>query len=455
MKSKLAKITENEKITFQKPWTTQTIKNPIFQRLKKIKQTSVTSPLISHPHTRFAHSIGTSNLITELLKNPNFSKKKILPKIQEKAIFAGLCHDIGHGPFSHDLEYTILPQLGVYNWSHEKMTVNLIEKIYEDFENVIFDIKNIDDVIESGNKNMKNEVFGLISNKKFGIDCDRVDYLIRDSFYSQVELNVDFGKIKEGIFLTDDFIGRAEKDFYLGFDVFMIEEFYNMLDERFWMYENIYCNPNSIGFNLLRSDIIFETALETDFVKRVENIDSFVFLDDGILDEIKNLKNKSPKVQSLLKRYDSGDCYDFCLEFEVCEKILENFGKEELFEFSEKLKRSIFDRKSNLFDLEEDLVIFNHFLNKAKDVDFDDIMVRSEGQHILLSDFEHQTDFENLKKIRFQIYTKKKDVKEDIVGLFKNFYKNNESMFEYVCFDTIEKIKIEVLKKRENFIFNN
>ena len=456
MKSKLTEIVENEEILFKTNWGLETIKNPIFQRLKKIKQTSVKCMgLIYHPHTRYGHSIGTANLITEIIENPNFSKKSISKKIKEKAIFAGLCHDIGHGPFSHDLEYTILPQLGVYNWSHEDMTGKLIKKIYKDLKNPIFNIRDMENIIEYGNKKMDNEIFGLISNKSFGIDCDRLDYLIRDAFYSKVKLNVDFDKIKNGLILTDDFIGNKEKEFYLGFDVNMIDEFYNMLEERNWMYENIYTNPISIGNNLLRSDIIFETAQETDFVNRVENIDTFLLLNDDILKEISLLKNKTPKVKNLLNRLENGDNYDFCLEFEVNTKILEGMGKEDLSKFSNDLKNEIFDKKSNLFDVEKDLIIFNHFLNNAKDVNFDNIMVRDEGKHILLNDFQHQTDFKTFKKIRFQIYSKKNNVKDDIVYIFRKYFSKNESRFEYVSFNTIEKIKIDILEKRANFIYNN
>ena len=78
-----------------------------------------------------------------------------------------------------------------------------------------------------------------------------------------------------------------------------------MLVERNWMYENIYTHPNSIGINLLRSELIFHTSKDIKFIERIQNIESFLELNDqGLLNEIKGLKNKSEEVKNLLSLSD-------------------------------------------------------------------------------------------------------------------------------------------------------
>ena len=83
------------------------------------------------------------------------------------------------------------------------MSVRLIEKIYDDLQNPGFEIDGVEEIISNGGKNLNNEIFSLVSNKRFGIDTDRLDYLRRDSFYSGLNLNINFDKIIDSIYLKE------------------------------------------------------------------------------------------------------------------------------------------------------------------------------------------------------------------------------------------------------------
>ena len=90
---------EKEIVVTDDFWKT-TIKHPHFSRLKHIKQLgNSVEVFVNNNHTRYSHSLGTGFLVCALLDG------KIEKSEKDKAIFAGLCHDIGHGPFSHSLEH--------------------------------------------------------------------------------------------------------------------------------------------------------------------------------------------------------------------------------------------------------------------------------------------------------------------------------------------------------------
>ena len=75
---------------------------------------------------------------------PNFNSNLITKEDAEKVKFMGLCHDLGHGPFSHLFEHQILPRIGLENFNHEDYSIKLATKIYDDLDDPVFSIKDID-----------------------------------------------------------------------------------------------------------------------------------------------------------------------------------------------------------------------------------------------------------------------------------------------------------------------
>jgi len=152
----------------------QIIQHPYFQRLRRISQTGLTE--LVYPgarHSRFHHALGCMHLMQKAL---NILKRKnvaITAEEENGALIAILLHDLGHGPFSHSLEHSII------NGSHhEEISLRLMEEL-----NLIFDQKLSLAIQIFKGEYSKMFLTQLVSSQ---LDVDRMDYLKRDSFYTGV-----------------------------------------------------------------------------------------------------------------------------------------------------------------------------------------------------------------------------------------------------------------------------
>jgi len=150
------------------------IDHPYFQRLRRISQLGLSS--LVYPganHNRFHHAIGAMHLMNQAIETLKSKGHNISTEEHEASLIAIILHDIGHGPFSHALENTI-----VNNLSHEKISIMFMKKLNEYFKNKLCLAIDI-----FQNKYHKQFLHQLISSQ---LDVDRLDYLNRDSFYSGV-----------------------------------------------------------------------------------------------------------------------------------------------------------------------------------------------------------------------------------------------------------------------------
>jgi len=165
-----------------------------FQRLRRISQLGLVSYIYpGATHSRFSHSIGVMHLIDEVIKNLQMKGFKIDDSLKLAMKFCALIHDIGHGPFSHALEFTLL------NVKHEEITKLILKNVLKDI--VGDEICNI--AIEIlDNKFELKYVNELISSQ---LDVDRLDYIRRDAFYCGVHYGlIDVSRIIKTITITDD-----------------------------------------------------------------------------------------------------------------------------------------------------------------------------------------------------------------------------------------------------------
>ncbi len=203
------------------------VTHPILQRLTRIKQLGLSS--IVYPgaqHTRFQHSLGAFYLMSEAINTLRQKGNFIFDSEAEAVQAAILMHDIGHGPFSHVLEHTLVK--GV---NHEDISLMLMERINNELK---------------GQLNLAIQIFKDEYPKKFlhqlissQLDMDRLDYLRRDSFYTGVtEGNIGSARIIKMLNVKDDHLVVDSKGIY------SIE---NYLMARRLMYWQVYLHKTSVA----------------------------------------------------------------------------------------------------------------------------------------------------------------------------------------------------------------
>lgn len=203
------------------------IQHPYVQRLRYIKQLGMTH--LVYPgalHTRFHHALGAMHLMSLALETIKSKGQAISYEEEEAVTIAILLHDIGHGPFSHALEHTIVD--GV---SHEHISTLLMANLNSEFNGRLGLALKI-----FNNRYHKKFLYQLVSGQ---LDLDRMDYLNRDSFFTGVSEGViSFDRIIKMLDVVDDQIVIEEKGIY------SIEKF---LIARRLMYWQVYLHKTVIA----------------------------------------------------------------------------------------------------------------------------------------------------------------------------------------------------------------
>lgn len=154
------------------------IEHPYFQRLRRISQLGLT--YLVYPgayHTRFHHALGAMHLMQRAIKTLQGKGHEITEDEEQAVLIAILLHDVGHGPFSHALEHSIVNGI-----NHEHISMMIMDRLNEEFDGKL---SLAIDIFQ--NKYHKGFLHQLISSQ---LDVDRLDYLKRDSFYSGVSEGV-------------------------------------------------------------------------------------------------------------------------------------------------------------------------------------------------------------------------------------------------------------------------
>ncbi len=283
------------------------IEHPYFQRLRRISQLGLSS--LVYPganHNRFHHAIGAMHLMNKAIETLISKGHTITKKEHESSLIAILLHDIGHGPFSHALENSI-----VYKLSHEKISMIFMNKLNEEFNGKLSIAITI-----FQKKYKKKFLHQLISSQ---LDVDRLDYLNRDSFYSGVN---------EGIINSERIIAMLNiKNNELVIDekgLYSIEKF---IIARKLMYWQVYLHKTvlsaehtlmkvlkrakylaKIGHQIYTTPafkvFLYETRkIDEVFFNQNKLLDKFALLDDyDILTCIKNWQYDDDQVLNILSK---------------------------------------------------------------------------------------------------------------------------------------------------------
>ena len=207
------------------------VQHPEFQRLRRISQMGMAYMVFPGAHhTRFHHALGCLHLMQQAVNTLRIKGVRISEDEENGLYLAILLHDIGHGPFSHALEHSIIEEV-----SHEDISLAFMEKF-----NIIF----------PGKLDLAIEIFKASYPRKFMIqlvssqlDMDRMDYLKRDSFFTGVaEGNISTQRMIQMMNVKNDVLVIEEKGIY------SVE---NFLTARRLMYWQVYLHKTSLVTELI------------------------------------------------------------------------------------------------------------------------------------------------------------------------------------------------------------
>ena len=193
---------------------------------------------------------------------------------------------MGHGAFSHSLEY-ILQSINIFSFSHEAMSLNLLDRIvstFPDNSDFTFCRKEFEFLFEAktGNANYdtlmdKNGLYSIVSDHYNGIDCDRLDYLRRDIMNSGYSQNFDNVELVSKFQFLGEFNGRGNHIAFAKDDVKFLN---NFLGLRHQMFKNMYLHEKSEEYDLFFRDLVCLFEKELDFCEKIKSVDGFIELTD-------------------------------------------------------------------------------------------------------------------------------------------------------------------------------
>ena len=295
-------------------FATKIIDTNFFQRLRKLKQLGVCHYVYpTGMHTRFEHSIGTYYIAGEQLNTivTTTDPKSIdnylanIPELKhyyktmyddlvhpldmyvcELIKIAALCHDIGHGPFSHVFDDIFISDVGKgdkYCATHEERSGVMIQMLIEQDE-ILSKIIHTDEIVFIQNlinptKYHTGFIYQIVSNTLNSLDVDKFDYLTRDTYALNFQAKIDPTRLVKHIRIIDNNIVYPEQ---------AVDDIYNLFQTRFRLHKEVYCHKVVIAIQFV---IVKLMKLLDDILKisdSISDMDQFCLLtDEYILESVK------------------------------------------------------------------------------------------------------------------------------------------------------------------------
>ena len=320
------------------PLLVKIIHTPQFQRLKDIKQLGICYWVFpGASHNRFEHCLGTSHLcgkMIDTLRDLHRGEFEITEKESLCVKIAGLCHDLGHGPFSHFFDCVYIPRVkSESKWQHEDASCALFDFMIENNpglneafqsyglgeQDKIF-IKELiigkdpwTDTVQrkcSLSKKAKWFLYEIVSNKRNGIDCDKFDYFARDCFNVGVTSNFDCRRYFQNVRVipVDDQLQICVREK----EVFNL---YELFHTRWSLHHRVYQHKTHGVIEHLLAEALLLVDKKLGISNSVDDMHRFTKLTDSIIYDI--LRNESDdqnvkQAQQLLLRIQRRDLYKFC-----------------------------------------------------------------------------------------------------------------------------------------------
>ena len=291
-------------ITIDHPLILQIISHPWYQRLRNIHQMAFAH--LVYPgamHSRLHHSLGAYHLMCIALKELKGKGTEITDEEELGAKIAILLHDIGHGSYSHALEFELLK-----NVHHEELSILIMKKMNEELKG---QLQTAIDIFT--NKHPKKFLYQLISGQ---LDVDRMDYLTRDSCFTGVaEGVIGYDRILKMLVVHDGNLMIEEKAIY-SIEKFLVSR--RLMYWQVYLHKTVLASENMLIKIIRRAKELIKKGTELNAATETLNyflhqpatfdfkndLDKFCKLDDtDVMATIKNWCNHPDRILALLCRF--------------------------------------------------------------------------------------------------------------------------------------------------------
>lgn len=305
------------------------IDTPQYQRLRDIKQLGVSYTVWpGASHNRFEHGIGVAYLgrllATHLQKNQ--PELKITDRDVECVEIAGLCHDLGHGPWSHFWDNMFIPRvLTGSDWKHEDASEMMFDYLVED-NNVTIEPEEVRFVkaLIAGDPSKcspdeKPFLFDIIANKRNGLDVDKFDYIQRDSHMIGEPTHISLRRIIYSARVLNDQICYDIKD---------ANQLYEICATRFKLHKIVYNHKVAKAIEYMMLDGLLSANQHLRFAEHVKDPSKYLHLNDSLMLRIESSEQPElEEAKAIFKRIRIRDLYK-CVDYKVIDWPLRDTFRE-------------------------------------------------------------------------------------------------------------------------------
>ncbi|KAF8075760.1 hypothetical protein FPV67DRAFT_1648910 [Lyophyllum atratum] len=282
-----------------------------FQRLRNIKQLGTSYYVwLGASHNRFEHCIGVAHLAREMASHLQSAQPEL--RITDRDIecveVAGLCHDLGHGPWSHVWDGLFIPRaLPGSDWQHEHASVMMFDALVKD-NDIPLDGKDdafIKALISGEPKQCSPDekpfLFDIVANKRNGLDVDKFDYITRDSHMIGDKMSISLSRIINSARVLDAQICYDIKDVNL---------IYNICETRFKLHKMVYNHKAAKAIEYMIIDALMEAEPYMKIAEQVYDPERYLHLTDHVMTgiEASTDPNLAP-ARAIFQRIRTRDLY--------------------------------------------------------------------------------------------------------------------------------------------------
>lgn len=435
-----------------RPESVRCIDSQPFQRLRDLKQLGLSYYVFpGASHHRFEHSLGVAHLANRIAMHLKISQPDLgITESDLKVVeVAGLCHDLGHGPFSHVFDNEFLKQEGVEGWSHEVMSCEIFDMIVAEkglLNDEMLTEEEVDRVkamILAGAKGVLPEQTGreflhqIVANGKNGLDVDKFDYLPRDARMCGISIGLNVNRLMQFSKVIDNEICYKWSEYH------NVKQVYQT---RLEMHQRVYGHRKARSVDLMVVDALRAANPVLKITDKIWDAKEFVKLDDTILKQIEFYGGYNPlwqlgdeddshilKAQSIIKRLRNRDLYRYCGECVIPTCEIES-SKGSTGNWKPPNEQSIADLLPSGSRVGRDDIIVTSLRlnltagnsNPLDNVSFFDMYESTEKRVLKHSDMT-ALQLQNHEEHKLRVYSKKSDRKscDDVQEAFERYVKEH------------------------------